>query len=90
LRDSHPELFSLPSISGLFALKGYDKVFPEVEALLSRPYRPIRTFETVDLKNDTNLYDQQDAFYVPYAGFKNVLRPRPNFSVFLKKENATW
>jgi hypothetical protein len=28
------------------------------------------------------VYDQQDAFYVPLAGFDHVVRPGPNFSVF--------
>jgi hypothetical protein len=28
------------------------------------------------------LYDQQDAFYVPLAGFDHVVRPGPNFSVY--------
>jgi dolichyl-phosphate-mannose-protein mannosyltransferase len=28
------------------------------------------------------VYDQQDAFYVPLAGFDHVVRPGPNFSVY--------
>ena len=28
------------------------------------------------------VYDQQDAFYVPLAGFDHVVRPGPNFSIY--------
>jgi hypothetical protein len=31
------------------------------------------------------VYDQSDMFFVPYSGFKNVVRPGPNFSVFRRK-----
>jgi len=32
--------------------------------------------------SDELVYDQQDAFYVPLAGFEHVVRPGPNFSVY--------
>ena len=32
------------------------------------------------------VYDQQDAFFAPFAGFGNVSRPGPNFSVFKRAD----
>jgi 4-amino-4-deoxy-L-arabinose transferase-like glycosyltransferase len=32
--------------------------------------------------NGRSVYDQQDAFFVPFAGFDSVKRPGPNFSLY--------
>jgi hypothetical protein len=45
-------------------------------------YHLNRCFVAVSLEQDFHLYDRQDAFFVPYAGFTNVQRPGPNFCVF--------
>jgi Dolichyl-phosphate-mannose-protein mannosyltransferase len=34
---------------------------------------------------DDLIYDQQDAFFVPFAGFDHVVRPGPNFSVYRRE-----
>ncbi|HEY2905308.1 MAG TPA: phospholipid carrier-dependent glycosyltransferase [Vicinamibacterales bacterium] len=54
---------------------------PFVTALLRRDYAFVQNF--VALSRDRgHLFDQQDAFYVPYAGFTGVERPGPNFALY--------
>jgi len=53
--------------------------------LLKRYYNLEKTFEVVDINNKKNLYDLQDAFYIPFAGFVGVQRPGPNIYIYKKK-----
>jgi hypothetical protein len=40
----------------------------------------------VDAKPDTaRLYDQQDAFYLPLAGFAGLRRPGPSFELYRRR-----
>jgi hypothetical protein len=45
-------------------------------------YRLRQSFIAIDPKARGNWFDQQDAFYVPFAGFKGVKRPGPNIYIF--------
>jgi hypothetical protein len=36
-----------------------------------------------------NVYDLQDEFYLPFAGFRHVLRPGPNLAVYVRRGRAT-
>jgi hypothetical protein len=62
----------------------YSTTPPEIRALAEQRYDLVRVFEAVDL-GARNVYDQQDAFYVPYAGFERVRRPGPNFKIYLRR-----
>jgi hypothetical protein len=66
----------------------WSSMLPEskLKRLLKNAYRLKKSFKAVDCKNKENLYDQQDAFYVPFTGFKNVERPGPNIYIYEKKE----
>ena len=58
---------------------------PEVIAWLAQGYdlaHQIRAFST----NRDRVYDLQDAFFIPIAGFAGVERPGPNFLVYRKRE----
>jgi hypothetical protein len=59
---------------------------PIVIDFLSENYVFVSDFKAVS-KADDLVYDQLDAFYVPFAGFEHVVRPGPNFSVY-KREGA--
>ncbi len=61
-------------------LSAYSSVPDPVKDLLPR-YRLVQTFRAVDLRAP-HVYDQQDAFFVPLAGFAGVGRPGPNFSIY--------
>ncbi len=54
------------------------------EVLLSF-YDLKKAFIVIDENDNENLFDQSDAFYVPFAGFKNIERPGPNFYIYEKK-----
>jgi len=56
---------------------------PEVKELASERYVAVRVFNAMDLTG--NLFDRQDAFYYPYAGFKNIQRGGPNYVVYARK-----
>jgi hypothetical protein len=52
-----------------------------VTELLREHYVQMATF-TAFSPSDDLVYDQQDAFFVPFAGLEHVVRPGPNFSVY--------
>jgi hypothetical protein len=54
---------------------------PIVKDLLQEGYVRVQDFAALSLAED-HLYDQQDAFFVPFAGFRGVKRPGPNFVVY--------
>ena len=58
---------------------------PGLSQLLQNSYVLIKSFEAVDIHEPGNRYDQKDAFYLPYAGFKAVERPGPNIYIYRRK-----
>lgn len=52
-----------------------------VKQLLTEDYVLVHRFEALSLEVD-HVFDRQDAFFVPFAGFDEVKRPGPNFSLF--------
>ena len=68
-------------------LKAYSYVpQPIVQAVKSR-YRLKKAFYAADFSSERNCYDQQDAFYVPYAGFGGVERPGPNIYIYERSKS---
>jgi 4-amino-4-deoxy-L-arabinose transferase-like glycosyltransferase len=60
---------------------------PEVTELLKNGYEFVQHF-TAFSPDDTRVYDQQDMFFVPFAGFGGVSRPGPNFSLYKRSSSA--
>ncbi len=60
---------------------------PIVTDFLKQDYALVQEFVALAL-SDEHLFDQQDAFFVPFAGFKGVERPGPNFALY-KRVGAT-
>jgi len=54
---------------------------PIVKEFLRQGYVRVQDFVALSLADD-HLFDQQDAFFVPFAGFKGVKRPGPNFALY--------
>ena len=52
-----------------------------VTELLQDHYVQMATFTAFSPSADL-VYDQQDAFFVPFAGLEHVVRPGPNFSIY--------
>jgi dolichyl-phosphate-mannose-protein mannosyltransferase len=61
-------------------LRMYSSVPPEVIAQLA-DYRLVQTFRAFD-PGAPQVYDQQDAFFVPLSGFDGVGRPGPSFGIY--------
>ena len=45
----------------------------------------MHVIRAADLPEPDNFYDIQDGFYAPYAGFKGVQRPGPNFKIYRRR-----
>jgi hypothetical protein len=54
---------------------------PIVKEVMTDGYIRVAEFPAFSPSEDL-VYDPQDAFYVPLAGFDHVVRPGPNFSVY--------
>lgn len=60
----------------------YSKVPKNIQVILKSKYHLKRAFIAINVNNSNNLFDQLDAFYVPYVGFKSVERPGPNIEIY--------
>jgi 4-amino-4-deoxy-L-arabinose transferase-like glycosyltransferase len=60
---------------------------PEVLQLLEHGYERIQDFPAFP-SNGGQVYDPQDMFYAPFAGFDGVERPGPNFSLYKRSNRA--
>jgi len=58
---------------------------PSLQSTLDKSYELVKSFEAIDEADGRNRFDQRDAFYLPFAGFKSITRPGPNFHVYKKK-----
>lgn len=58
-----------------------------VQAFLRRDYVLVQNFVALSL-DGTHVYDQQDAFFMPIAGFEGIKRPGPNFTVYKRATAA--
>ena len=54
---------------------------PIVKQFLKEDYTLVADFKAFSEADDL-VFEQQDAFFVPYSGFDHVVRPGPNFSVY--------
>jgi len=64
----------------------YTPVPPPIADLARRHYTPVREFAGTTDAVDPGAYDQQDAFFLPLAGFRHVLRPGPTITVYARRD----
>jgi 4-amino-4-deoxy-L-arabinose transferase-like glycosyltransferase len=67
------------------ALRAYSELPAQIRPLLERRYDLVQTFFAANARDRRHVYDVQDAFYVPLAGFSGVERPGPNIYVYRLK-----
>lgn len=65
-------------------IKEYDMFNDNIAKLLKTSYHLKKSFEVINVNNKENWFDRQDAFYLPFAGFKEVERPGPNIYIYEK------
>lgn len=64
----------------------YSRVPETLERVLRERYRLVTAFPTdATADNVDRLYDQQDAFYLPLAGFSGLRRPGPAFELYQRR-----
>lgn len=63
-------------------LKIYSIISNEQKELLQKSYRLCKLFKAINVNNKANWFDQDDAFYIPFIGFKDIERPGPNIYVY--------
>jgi hypothetical protein len=54
---------------------------PIVNEFLKRDYALVRDFQAFS-RDAEHVFDQQDAFFAPFAGFRGVARPGPNYVLY--------
>ncbi len=64
-------------------------VAPSVSTLVRRQYELLEYVKGSGSVNAGNVFDLQDAFYVPYAGFRDVARPGPDIRIYRNRASAT-
>jgi len=64
----------------------YSHIPPRVLDMLPSEYRLVHVVTAADLDAPGNVYDIQDAFYVPYGGFEGVRRPGPNLEIYRRRD----
>jgi hypothetical protein len=60
----------------------YSEVPASFEETLRTNYTLQREFSTGADSGERRVYDQQDAFYLPLAGFGGIDRPGPSFELY--------
>ena len=64
----------------------YNHVPERLGAVLDAHYRLVSTFQGIAAPAAVQaLYDQQDAFYVPFANLQGIRRPGPGVRIFQRR-----
>lgn len=59
-----------------------------IAEIIQKSYVLKRSFQAMEIYNSQNRFDQQDAFYLPFYGFKNVRRPGTNLYIYQVVKDA--
>ena len=62
----------------------YSDISPEIQEIVARSYVLRQTFTAVDSSRRGLIYDQDDAFFLPLAGFNAVVRSGPNLAIHVR------
>ena len=68
---------------------GYGSVIPPRAATLSDRYTPLWTIVAYDPSAKGVVYDWQDEFYLPLAGFSSIWRPGPSLTLYVRPDLAS-
>ena len=60
----------------------YGKISDAVRKLIDTQYTLIQAFEVFEEQSSFYWYDQMDAFYLPFVGFRSVIRPGPDLYIY--------
>jgi len=60
----------------------YGSVSPELRQLVADRYQRVETIDAMRGSTRSSVYDLQDAFFLPIAGFTPVVRPGPTLKIY--------
>jgi hypothetical protein len=63
----------------------YSTVPDAIRGLTASHYERRQAFHAVDVSSPSLVYDWEDAFFVPLAGFEAVERPGPNVTIYVRR-----
>jgi hypothetical protein len=66
-------------------LRHYASAHPALRRLVAEHYEPAYTVRGTTTPDAGGMYDQQDAFFVPFSGLGEVERPGPSVTVYRRK-----
>lgn len=64
----------------------YSILQKDAQEVIKKSYRLRQSFIAIDMNDRKSWFDQQDAFYLPFAGFAGVERPGPNFYIYERND----
>ncbi|MBW4516434.1 MAG: glycosyltransferase family 39 protein [Timaviella obliquedivisa GSE-PSE-MK23-08B] len=64
------------------AVDSEERLEASIAETIQKSYVLKRSFEAMEIDDPQNRFDQQDAFYLPFSGFKNVRRPGTNLYIY--------
>ncbi len=70
-----------------YPLLFWNKKDHEIEKFITEHYKIRKTFIVINI-SAKNKFDQNDAFYYPFAGFNRVKNPGPNIYIYERKEKS--
>lgn len=82
IKDSFPDFI----IMAESPLTVYNRTAEGINNILESYYNLKKSFVVIDINNKENLFDQQDAFFIPFTVFKDVKRPGPNFYIYERND----
>lgn len=83
--DAEPD-YIIVARSALFRWDWFPRTLPGIERRVRNNYELLQYFWAQELDYPYNYYDNQDAFYLPYAGVRGAKRPGPNFYIYIRKD----
>ena len=69
-------------------LKIYGAPSKKIIEITQRSYSLKKSFIAIKPESRDNVFDELDAFYVPFAGFKEIERPGPNIFIYERKDRG--
>jgi hypothetical protein len=73
-------------ITDQYFLPGWRYWSDDVRSFVTENYDLTKAFIALDPRAKGNVFDRQDRFYLPFAGFHGVARPGPNLYVYRLKQ----
>ena len=73
-------------VIGESPLAQYTSADPGLRRLAAERYHPVYTVRGTTTPDAPGVYDQQDAFFLPFSGFAEVERPGPTITIYRRRE----